>query len=136
MQNQNTQTSSSNISEWINPADSLRISNNTISFSDYKEFESLSSAIDNDLSRILKSQHPSFLKQGRPTITIGNDSYNYNSLTSKWFCSNSPTWYRRNIECYVSLNSKLSNITSAAGFNRKPSIPKSKLKNYKHKLTR
>lgn len=136
MQNQNTQSTSSNISEWINPADSLRISHNTVSFSDYKEFESLSSAIDNDLSRILKAQHPSFLKQGRPTITIGNDSYNYNSQTSKWFCSNSPTWFRRNIECYVALNSKLSNITSAAGFNRKPSIPKSKLKNYKHKLTR
>jgi hypothetical protein len=136
MQNQNTQSTSSNISEWINPADSLRISNNTISFSDYKEFDSLSSAIDNDLSRILKTQQQSFFKQGRPTITIGNDSYNYNSLTSKWFCSHSPSWYRRNIECYVALNSKLSNITAAAGFNRSTSIPKSKLKNYKNKLTR
>ena len=136
MQNQNTQSSTSNISEWINPADSLRISNNTVSFSDYKEFESLSSAIDNDLSRILKEQQQSFFKPGRPTITIGNDSYNYNSLTSKWFCSHSPSWYRRNIECYVALNSKLSNITAAAGFNRNTSIPKSKLKNYKNKLTR
>ena len=110
MQNQNTSTTST----WINPANALRISNNTVSFSDYKEFESLSSAIDNDLSRILKEQQPSFFKSGRPTITIGNDSYNYNSLTSKWFCSNSPSWYRRNIECYVALNSKLSNITAAA----------------------
>lgn len=133
MQNQNTQ---SNISEWINPADSLRISNNTVSFSDYKEFESLSSAIDNDLSRILKEQQSSFFKSGRPTITIGNDSYNYNSLTSKWFCSNSPSWYRRNIECYVALNSKLSNITVAAGFNRKPSISNAQRKKYSQKLTR
>ena len=117
MQKQNTQ--SQNISEWINPADSLRISHNTVSFSDYKEFESLSSAIDNDLSRILKTQHPSFLKQGRPTITIGKDSYNYNSLTSKWFCSHSPSWYRRNIECYVAMNSQLSNIASAGGFTHK-----------------
>ena len=134
MQKQNTQ--SQNISEWINPADSLRISHNTVSFSDYKEFESLSSAIDNDLSRILKTQHPSFLKQGRPTITIGKDSYNYNSLTSKWFCSHSPSWYRRNIECYVALNSKLSNITVAAGFNRKPSISNAQRKKYSQKLTR
>ena len=132
MQNQNTP----NISEWINPADSLRISHNTVAFSDYKEFESLSSAIDNDLSRILKSQHPSFFKSGRPTITIGNDSYNYNSPTSKWFCSNSPSWYRRNIECYVALNSKLSNITVAAGFNRKTSISNAQRKKYSQKLTR
>ena len=135
MQNQNTQ-SSSNISEWINPADSLRISHNTVSFSDYKEFESLSSAIDNDLSRILKTQQPSFLKQGRPTITIGKDAYNYNTQTSKWFCSHSPSWYRRNIECYVALNSKLSNITVAAGFNRKPSISNAQRKKYSQKLTR
>ena len=134
MENQNTQ--SSTISEWINPAHSLRISNHTITFNNYNEFESLSSAINNDLSRILKTQQQSFFKHGRPTITIGNDSYNYNSLTSKWFCSHSPSWYRRNIECYVALNSKLSNITAAAGFNRNTSIPKSKLKNYKNKLTR
>ena len=129
MQNQNTSTTST----WINPANSLRIQNNTIAFSDYKEFDSLSSAIDNDLSRILKAQQPSFFKLGRPTIKIGKESYDYNSQTSKWYCSSSPSWFRRNIECYVALNSKLSNVTAAAGFNRTPS--KSKLKNYKHKLT-
>ena len=112
MQNQN-------ISEWIHPTKSLRISNHTISFNNYNEFESISSAIDNDLSRILKSHKPKDIKLGIPTITIGKDSYNFNSFTSKWFCSHSHTWLNRNIECYVAMNSQLSNISSAAGFTRK-----------------
>jgi len=112
MQNQN-------ISEWINPANSLRISNHTISFNNYNEFESLSSAIDNDLSRILKTHKPQDIKIGIPTITIGKDSYNFNAYTSKWSCSHSSSWYRRNIECYVAMNSQLSNIASAAGFTHK-----------------
>ena len=112
MQNQN-------ISEWINPANSLRISNHTISFNNYNEFESISSAIDNDLSRILKAHKPQDIKIGIPTIKIGRDSYNFNAYTSKWFCSHSPSWYRRNIECYVAMNSQLSNIASAGGFTHK-----------------
>ena len=107
------------ISEWINPTKSLRISNHTISFNNYNEFESISSAIDNDLSRILKTHKPKDIKLGIPTITIGKESYNYNTFTSKWSCSQSPSWFRRNIECYVAMNSQLSNIASAGGFTHK-----------------
>lgn len=126
MQNQNTQSTTSIISEWINPAKALRIKGHTITFGDYTEFESLASAISNDLSKILESQQPDFKKANRPTIKIGRESYNFNTHLSSWYCSNSPSWYRRNMICYVALNSKLSIITSAAGFNHTPS--KSKLK--------
>lgn len=126
MQNQNTQSTTSNISEWINPANILRIKGHTITFGDYTEFESITAAISNDLSKILESQQPDFKKANRPTIKIGRESYNFNTYLSSWYCSNSPSWYRRNMICYVALNSKLSIITSAAGFNRIPTISKLK----------
>jgi hypothetical protein len=126
MQNQNTQSTTSNISAWINPAKALRIKGHTITFGDYTEFESITAAISNDLSKILESQQPDFKKANRPTIKIGRESYNFNTYLSSWYCSNSPSWYRRNMICYVALNSKLSIITSAAGFNRIPTISKLK----------
>jgi hypothetical protein len=129
MQNQNTQSNEVTqitISEWINPAKILRIKGHTITFGDYTEFESITAAISNDLSKILESQQPDFKKANRPTIKIGRESYNFNTYLSSWYCSNSPSWYRRNMICYVALNSKLSIITSAAGFNRIPTISKLK----------
>ena len=103
---------------WINPVNSLDINGRTITFSSYTQFESLSSAIDHELSKIRETQDPELLEKGMPSIKIEKDRYSFNSLTSKWYCAESPSWHKRNIECYTVLNSKLSNIAAAAGFVR------------------
>ena len=105
-------------SKWINPADSLNILGRTVTFNNYDQFESQSTAIDHELSKIRETQDPELLESGMPSIRIGKDRYSFNAQTSKWYCAETPSWHKRNIECYTVLDSKLSNIASAAGFVR------------------
>ena len=105
-------------SKWINPADSLNVLGRTVTFNSYDQFESLSTAIDHELSKIRETQDPELLEKGMPSIQIAKDRYDFNTLLSKWYCAESPSWHKRNIECYTVLDSKLSNIASAAGFVR------------------
>ena len=61
---------------------------------------------------------------GSPTITIGKDSYRFDPNLLRWYCSASPSWRRRNIMCYMVLNSKLTHMAIDMGYDRRYFYPK------------
>ena len=73
---------------------------------------------------------------GSPTITIERDSYRFDPKLLRWYCSDSPSWRRRNIMCYMVLNSKLTNMAISMGYDRQYFYPKPKPKPQIKKVTK